>query len=254
VARTRLVEDVVDVVLHGPQLNVESAGDLLVRESLVDEMQHLAFATRQVLRWRRFPVAGQRLNAVQQRRGDTRSAKQLTAFDRLDGLQQRRHGSVTRDDRRHARLRTGHHIFLSLRDREGEHSKLRQDRTQGRHRSIEVDRHGIDQRDIGSAPLDALHRLERRAGRTCDREPGVFTDGVDETVTVEAHMRDDEYADHGTRPRNHAILTSRSLLGSRRGYLCVYSRPVLRSSQVMREIWSGTGRDPARKDRWAGAS
>jgi hypothetical protein len=44
----QLAQDVVDVVLHRWQFDVEEQADLLVREPLLDELQHLALAGRQV--------------------------------------------------------------------------------------------------------------------------------------------------------------------------------------------------------------
>jgi hypothetical protein len=68
-----LLEDVMDVVLHGRDLDAEAAGNLLVRQALVQQLQHLQLASGEAADRRRGTMAGgQRRDPAEQGPGNPR--------------------------------------------------------------------------------------------------------------------------------------------------------------------------------------
>jgi hypothetical protein len=81
-----LLEDVVDVVLHGGDFDAEAAGDLFVRQALGQELQDLQFAAGEgAQRWLGAVAGRQGRDPAEQGPSDPGGAAHLAASDALDG-------------------------------------------------------------------------------------------------------------------------------------------------------------------------
>src|SRR5918994_7230894 len=110
-----LLEDVVDVILDGRELDRELLGDLLVRAALLDQPQDVELPRRQPSLDRVEPaLARERAHAAEQCRRDPGRAHQLAARDALDRGHEILHRSFARDVARGPRLGEGDHVRLVL--------------------------------------------------------------------------------------------------------------------------------------------
>src|SRR4051812_8009769 len=111
---TELLQDPVDVVLHGRKLDLELKGDLLVRQATFEEPSDLQLARRE---HRHEPVVGaasRGADPAQERRGGPGRAGELPlggADDRADEIVER---SVARDETGDAGLGPGHYVGVRL--------------------------------------------------------------------------------------------------------------------------------------------
>ena len=105
-AHLELAEDVMDVVLDGGELDTELAGDLLVRQTVVDQADTCRSRVVSTIAAAGGDGRPRACRPPQQRGRDARSAQQLPVLDGLERVQQSRQLALARHDRRRARLRT----------------------------------------------------------------------------------------------------------------------------------------------------
>jgi hypothetical protein len=183
----------VHVVLHRRDLDQQTRGDLLVRETLVDQADDLELAAGEdSLRPGARRAGRERGDAADERGGDPRRAQHLVAPRALDRGDEVVHRGLARDVAGDARLDTRQHLRLGL--GHGEREDLHAgDGTADRSDACD----GVGHRDVdeGDVRLNCGCELDRLVGiaRRADDLEGlpIGEDGLD-SLAVEPDVGDEE--------------------------------------------------------------